>query len=129
MILIRVLNGFAGVALGLAGLGIWGLVSQLVSQRTREIGVRIALGATESQVLMLIGRLGFLPVAAGLLVGLTAGLGAARLLRSVLFQVTPTDPLTLLAACGLLAVVATGALLGPALRALRLDPVQVLRSE
>jgi putative ABC transport system permease protein len=129
VVLIQVLDGFAAVALGLAGLGIWGVVSQLVSQRAREIGVRLALGATSSQVLWLIARVGLVPVAAGLLAGLAAALAAARLLRSVLFQVTPADPLAILTACGLLALVAIAALVGPARRALRLDPVQALRSE
>jgi len=129
VVLIQVLNGFAIVAVGLAGLGIWGVVSQLVAQRTREIGVRVALGASSTQMVGLIVRQGLTPVAGGLLAGLGAGLGIARLLRSVLFQVTPADPLTILATCVILATVAAAALVGPVRRALRLDPAQVLRME
>jgi putative ABC transport system permease protein len=129
VVLVQILNGFAVSALGLAGLGIWGVMSQLLAQRAREIGVRIALGARASHVLVLVARFGLVPVGLGLLLGLAAGLAVARLFRSVLFQVTPGDPLTLLATCGLLALVAAGALVGPVRRALRLDPVQVLRAE
>jgi ABC-type antimicrobial peptide transport system permease subunit len=128
-LLLRVMNGFSALALGLAGLGIWGVIAQLVAQRSREIGVRVALGATTRQVLTLVARLGVLPVAGGLLAGLAAGLGLARLMRSLLFQVTPTDPLTIGIACLLLALVAALAVVGPARRAARLDPLAALRDE
>jgi putative ABC transport system permease protein len=129
VVLIEILNGFAAVALGLAGLGIWGVVSQLVAQRSKEIGVRMALGATAAQVTGLVARVGLLPVAIGLIFGLGAGLVMARLFRSVLFGVTPADPLTLIATCGLMLTIAVCAIASPVRRALRLDPVQVLRSE
>lgn len=129
VVLIQILNGLAVFALGLAALGIWGVVSQLLAERTREIGVRVALGATASQVVALVARLGLVPVALGLVFGLTAGLGVARVLRSLLFQVTPADPLTLLGTCVLLALAAAAALVEPIRRALRLDPVQALRME
>ncbi len=128
-LLLQVMNGFGALALGLAGLGIWGVVSQLVAQRTREIGIRVALGATTAQVLALVTQLGAIPVVGGLLAGLAAGLGVARLFKSVLFQVTPTDPLTIATACALLTIVAAVALVGPARRAARLDPLVALRDE
>jgi putative ABC transport system permease protein len=127
--LLQVMNAFGALALGLAGLGIWGVVSQLVAQRSREIGVRVALGATTRQVLTLVARLGALPVAGGLFAGLAAGLGLARLMRSLLFQVSSTDPLTIGIACLLLALVAALAVVGPARRAARLDPLAALREE
>ena len=129
VVLIQVLNAFAATALGLAGLGIWGVVSQLVVQRTREIGLRVALGATTAQVLAMTARLGLTQVVLGLAAGLAMGLGAARLLRSVLFQVSATDPLSLAIACGLLLLVAIAALAGPAIRAARVDAAVVLRQE
>ena len=129
VVLIQILKGFALAALGLAGIGIWGVVSQLVAQRTKEIGVRMALGASATQVATLIARVGLLPVALGLVVGLSAGLVVARLFRSMLFGVTSADPLTLIATCGLIVGVAVCAVVGPLRRALRLDPVQVLRAE
>jgi putative ABC transport system permease protein len=129
VVLIQVLNAFAALALGLAGIGIWGVVSQLVAQRTREIGVRVALGATTAQVLGMIVRLGLTQVLAGLVAGVAMGLGVARLLRSVLFQVTPGDPLTLALTCGVLLTVALAALAAPARRAAKVDPGVVLRNE
>jgi putative ABC transport system permease protein len=129
IIFMQILDGLAAVALGLAALGIWGVMAQLVAQRTHEIGVRMALGATSSQVLALMVRFGVLPVAVGLVFGLGAGVGAARLLRGFLFQVTPADPLTLATTAILLGAAALVALLDPVRRALRLDPAQVLRME
>jgi predicted permease len=129
VVLIQLLNSLAVFALGLAALGIWGVVSQLLAERTREIGVRIALGARASQVVSLVARLGLLPVALGLLAGLVAGLGVARLMRSLLFHVTPGDPLTLAGTCLLLTLAAGAALVDPIRRALKVDPMEVLRVE
>ena len=128
-LLIRVMSALALIALGLAGLGVWGVAAQSVGQRTREIGVRVALGANASQVGRLIAWQGFLPVAVGLAIGLAAGLGLGRLMRSILFQVTPTDSVTVVGTLMLLAVVGLVATLGPALRAARLDPLVALRTE
>jgi putative ABC transport system permease protein len=119
----------AVIALGLAGLGVWGVVAQSVGQRTREIGVRMALGATTANVGAMIARQGLTPLAIGLAVGLLAGLSVARLMRSILFQVTPTDPATIVATLALLLAVGVAATLGPAIRAARLDPVTALRNE
>jgi len=127
--LIRVMGALAAIALGLAGLGVWGVAAQSVGQRTREIGVRVALGATAGQVGRFIAWQGLVPVALGLGIGSVGGLAMARVMRSILFQVTPTDPVTLATTLGLLAIVGLVATLGPALRAARLDPVVALRTE
>ncbi len=126
-ILIQAMEALAAIGLGLAGLGVWGVAAHAVGQRTREIGVRMALGATAAQVGGLMARQGLLPVAGGLAVGLAGGLALGRLMRSILFQVSPTDPLTLVATLGALAVVGVAATLGPALRAARLTPLDALR--
>jgi putative ABC transport system permease protein len=127
VILIRLLNALAATALGLAALGIWGVVSQLLAERRREIGVRLALGASSARVCALVLRAGFLPVIAGLIVGLGAGFGVASLMRSILFEVTPADPATIAAAALLIVLAAAAALAGPLRRVLRLDPMEVLR--
>ncbi len=128
-ILIQVMSALALIALGLAGLGVWGVAAQAVGQRTREIGVRVALGASAAQVGRLIAWQGFVPIAIGLAIGLVVGLGLGRVMRSILFQVTPTDSLTLAGTLTLLALVGLAATLGPALRAARLDPLAALRTE
>jgi putative ABC transport system permease protein len=128
-LLIRVMSALAAIAVGLAGLGVWGVAAQSVGQRTREIGVRIALGATASQVAAMIARQGLVPVALGLAVGLAAGLGLGQIMRSILFDVTPTDPVTIGATLAVLCGVGVLATLGPALRAARLDPIAALRNE
>jgi putative ABC transport system permease protein len=126
-VLVQILGAFAAIALALAGIGVWGVAAQAVGQRTREIGVRVALGATSNQVVRMMAGQGLLPIAGGLAIGLAAGLAVARALRSVLFQVSPNDPTTIAAAVAVLAVVGAAATLGPALRAARLDPVTALR--
>lgn len=128
-ILIQVMGALAAIALGLAGLGVWGVAAQSVGQRTREIGVRMALGATAVQVGGLIAWQGLVPIAGGLVVGLAGGLALGRAMRSVLFQVTPADPVTLATTLTVLAAVGVIATLGPALRAARLDPLMALRTE
>jgi putative ABC transport system permease protein len=129
VVLVRVLDAFAVVALGLAGLGIWGVAAQLVAQRTREIGLRVALGATTAQVLAMTARLSLPQVALGSLVGLGMGLGVAQLLRNMLFEVSPTDPASIAMTVAALAGVAALAVAGPAHRAARVDPVVALREE
>ena len=128
-ILIRVMGALALVALGLAGLGVWGVAAHSVGERTREIGVRVALGASAARVGTMVAVQGLLPVVVGLGVGLGAGLALGRAMRSILFQVTPTDPVTVMATLVALAAVALAATLGPALRAARLDPVTALRMD
>jgi len=129
IVLGRVLNIFAVAALGLAGLGIWGVASQLVAQRTKEIGVRVALGATTAEVLALTARLTLPQVFIGSIAGLAMGLGVAQLLRSLLFGVSPVDPATIALAVAALLVVAAAAVAGPARSAARVDPVVALRNE
>jgi putative ABC transport system permease protein len=126
-VLVQILAAFAAIALGLAGIGVWGVAAQAVAQRTREIGVRIALGATSPQVVELMARQSVVPLLAGLGMGLAGGLAVARVMRSVLFQVSPTDVVTIATTVGVLAVVGALATLGPALRAARLDPLAALR--
>jgi putative ABC transport system permease protein len=128
-IIIQVMGALSLIALGLAGLGVWGVAAQSVGQRRREIGVRVALGANPAQVGRLIAWQGFVPIAIGLAIGLVAGLGLGRVMRSILFQVSPTDLLTLVGTLALLALVGLAATLGPALRAARLDPLVALRTE
>jgi putative ABC transport system permease protein len=126
-VLIQVLGAFAVIALGLAGIGVWSVAAQAVGQRTREVGVRVALGASARQVVGLLAGDAMAPVAAGLVLGLAEGLAVARVMRSMLFQVSPNDPVTIAVTIVVLAAVALVATLGPALRAARLDPLAALR--
>ena len=128
-LLIRVMSALAAIALGLAGLGVWGVTAQSVGQRTREIGVRMALGATAIQMAAMTAREGLVPIGLGLAAGLGAGLGLGQLMRSILFEVTPTDPLTIAATLGVLLGIGVLATIGPALHAARLDPLAALRSD
>jgi putative ABC transport system permease protein len=120
---------FAALALVLASVGIYGVMSYMVSQRTREIGVRIAMGAGPSDVLKLVIGQGAKLIAAGLVVGLIVAFIAARIINSLLYQVSATDPLIYLVAPLLLAVVAFAASYIPARRAMKVDPIMALRTE
>ncbi len=117
------------LALALASLGIYGVLSYLVGQRTREIGVRLALGATGAQILRLVLRQGMGAVLAGLVAGIAGALAATRLLGGLLYGVTARDPLAFLLAPPLLALVALLASSIPAHRASQLDPLDALRDE
>ena len=123
------LGTFAVVALVLAGVGIYGVLSYLVSRRTHEIGIRLAIGAGRSQVMGLILGHGLRLTSAGLAMGLVGAFALARLMQSVLYDVRPTDPETYVAVVLVLAVAALLASALPALRAVRVDPVSALRSE
>jgi predicted permease len=120
---------FAGVALLLATVGIYGAVAYTVEQRTGEIGVRMALGAQTLDVLRLVVTQGMKPVIFGLAAGLAAALGLGRLIAAQLYQVSAHDPLLLLATAAILALAALLACLLPARRASLLNPVEALRTE
>ena len=120
---------FASLALVLAAIGIYGVMSYMVSQRTREIGIRVALGASRATVLGLVIRNGFGLVVVGLAGGVAAALGLSQLVRSLLFGITATDPATYIGVPLLLAVVALIACYLPARRAASVDPLIALRQE
>ncbi|MBP7570815.1 MAG: ABC transporter permease [Acidobacteria bacterium] len=123
----RVLSLFALLALTLAAIGIYGVLTYLVSERTHEIGIRMAVGAGKGQVLGLVLGRAMALTAAGLALGLLAAAGLTRLMTGVLHGVAPLDPATFLAVPVLLAMVALGASSLPALRAARVDPIVALR--
>jgi ABC-type antimicrobial peptide transport system permease subunit len=120
---------FALIALVMSSVGIYGVTSYGVSQRSQEIGVRMALGASTRQVLWLVLRQGLIRIALGVAIGLVAAWGVSRVLSTVLFQVTATDPLTFVSISILLTVVTITACLLPARRAMRMDPAITLRRE
>lgn len=125
----RLLAVFAAVALTLAAIGIYGVIAYAVSQRTREIGIRVALGATPGRVVRLVVLHGAMLAAAGLAVGIPASLLLARAMNSMLFETPPSDPATLAAVALLLSVTALAACLVPLRKALRVDPAVALRRE
>ena len=123
------LGAFAGLALFLAAVGIYGVISYSVSQRTRELGIRLALGATARAVLRLVLQQGLLVAGAGIALGLVASVALTRVLRSLLFGIGALDPLTLASVCGLLAAAAVLACWLPARRAARVDPLVAMKAE
>jgi len=120
---------FAGVALVLAAIGIFGVLSYAVSQRTREIGIRLALGAQTRAVIGLVVRQAMLLVAVGVASGTLLGLFVSQTMTKMLFDVAPTDPTTFASVAAVLAGVALFAAYIPARRATRVDPIVALRSE
>jgi len=123
------IGSLAALALVLAVVGLYGLISHLVLQRTREIGIRVALGAQRHDVMRMVLRRGIRATVAGVGIGVLAGLALTRLLRSLLYGVTPGDWLTFLSVAVLLLVVALAACSIPARRATRVDPIVALRYE
>jgi len=127
--MMSLVSGLGAIALILAAIGIHGLIASSVSERTRELGIRLALGATSRQVLQGVIRPGLALALTGVVVGTAGALGAVRLLRSFLWGVRPTDPLTFAVVMASLLLVAFVATVIPALRILRLDPALTLRAE
>jgi ABC-type antimicrobial peptide transport system permease subunit len=126
---VRVLAGFAGIAFLLAGVGVHGLLAFAVSSRTREIGLRMALGARSGEIIRMVMRRGLLLAMVGVAIGIAVAFGAGRALQAVLAGVSPSDWQTFAAAAGLtVAMTLIGCLL-PAVRAVRVDPLTAIRSE
>jgi putative ABC transport system permease protein len=126
---LRALGAFAAIAFLLAAIGIHGLLSFAVSQRSQEIGVRIALGARSGNILTMVLQQGMLLSVAGLLPGVALAYAAGRAMESLLAGVKPADTVTFMAAVGLCLVMSLVGSLLPALRAVRVDPLTVIRSE
>jgi predicted permease len=122
-------NAFGGVALFLASLGIYGVLAYLVARRTREIGIRVALGSTRTGVLKLVLREGFQLVAIGLVLGMIGAASLQKAVASEIYGVRPLDPFVLASVMALLAIVALAACAVPARRAMRVDPMVALRYE
>ena len=120
---------FASVALVLAGVAIYGVISYSVSQRTREIGIRMALGASQGGILRMVIRQGMTLVLGGVAIGLGASLAVGKLLSSLLFGINPSDPITIVGISLLLAAVAFLACYVPARRATDINPMAALRYE
>ena len=125
----RLLIGFAAVAVLLAAIGIYGVMAYSVRRRTREIGTRVALGADRGAIIGLIMREGGIITAAGVVIGLVAGLMAARSLSAILYGVPPSDPLSLIVTAVVLLATGTAACYIPARRAARIDPARTLTTE
>jgi ABC-type antimicrobial peptide transport system permease subunit len=123
------LVAFSAIALVLAAVGLYGVVAYAAGQRTREFGVRIALGATQRQVLWLVMREGVAMIGAGVVAGLVSAVWLAQTLTGLLHNVQPADPLALGAVAGLLAAVGLIAVSVPAWRATRISALDALRSE
>jgi ABC-type antimicrobial peptide transport system permease subunit len=120
---------FACIALIIAGVGLYGVVAFFVAQRTQEIGVRMAIGAQRSDVLRLVLGEAARMAAFGVIIGVVASLAISRLLTSLLFGISATDPLTFIGVAALLSLVALAASFIPAYRATRVDPITALRYE
>jgi putative ABC transport system permease protein len=120
---------FAGVALLLAAIGTYGVLSYMVSERHREIGIRMALGAGNSQVVGLVLKQGITIALIGIVVGVGGALALSRITQSLLYGVEPADPLTFGGVVGVIAIVATAACLIPMRRATRVDPLTAMRAD
>jgi ABC-type antimicrobial peptide transport system permease subunit len=123
------LLAFAAVALVMAAAGLYGVIAYAVAQRTQEIGVRMALGADPGAVVRLVAAEGLQLTAAGMVVGTLAAAASSRAMRGLLFDISPADPLTYAVVLVVFAATACAALIVPARRALRVDPLTALRAE
>ncbi|HSY83381.1 MAG TPA: FtsX-like permease family protein, partial [Gemmatimonadaceae bacterium] len=124
-----IVSTFGLVALFLAAVGLYGVMASAVREQTRDIGVRMALGATSSQVQREVLRRAMIVSVAGAAVGVLGAVAASRVIASLLFEVSPTDPVSLASACAILLVVAAIAAYLPAYRASRVDPARALQAE
>jgi ABC-type antimicrobial peptide transport system permease subunit len=120
---------FAGLAVALAMIGVYGVVSYSVGQRTQEIGVRMAMGAAAQSIARMVLREALLLAGLAVAIGLGCAFALTRVMETLLYEITPTDPFTLIAASVAVLVVATTAALIPARRAMQLDPMVALRYE
>jgi len=120
---------FAALGLSLAVIGVYGVISHAVSRRKQEIGVRIALGASSSQIVRMVMSSGLTLIGAGIVLGLAGSAAAAKILQQMIWKVSPFDPLSFAVVAGVLLMVGLQACLWPAFRAARVDPVSVLRCE
>jgi ABC-type antimicrobial peptide transport system permease subunit len=123
------MTGFAVAALLLAVSGVYGVVAYIVGQRTKEVGIRMALGSSQSSVLWLMLRLGLAPVAFGVVLGIGLAYWGGRYLTSLLYGVAVTDPVNVASMIGALSIVAVTATLIPAWRATRVSPSVALRGD
>jgi putative ABC transport system permease protein len=123
------LSGFAGLALLLASVGIYGVISYIAVQRTHEVGIRMALGAQKREIIRTVVAKGLVPALAGLAIGIGGALRLTRLLSSLLYGVSPADPLTFAVVSVILIGVALLACYIPARRAAKVDPMVSLRYE
>jgi len=123
------LSGFAALALVLACVGIYGVMAYIVSRRTLEVGIRMALGAARRDVILLVLGRGARLCLLGVVIGLASAMALTRLMGNLLFNISPTDPATLAGVGAILTVVALAACLIPARRAASVDPMRALRTE
>jgi ABC-type antimicrobial peptide transport system permease subunit len=123
------LGVFALLALLLASIGIYGVLSYMVGQRSKEIGVRMALGAQKFDVMRMVLKDGARMTLAGILIGLVGALALTRLMGTMLYGVRPTDPLTFISVAALLGIIALLACYLPARRAMKVDPMEALRHQ
>jgi ABC-type antimicrobial peptide transport system permease subunit len=125
----RLVGFFAAVALLLSGLGLHGVVAHAMATRRRELGIRLALGALQRQLVLLVFRQGALPLVIGAAIGLAGAIAVGRLIASLLYHVSPYDVTTLSLSIGVLLAIGLLALWLPARRATRIDPMIALRAE
>jgi putative ABC transport system permease protein len=123
------LGAFGVLALILAATGIYGVMAYAISRRTREIGIRMAIGASQGQVLAIVARRAVLLIGSGTVVGMLVALAAGRFLEKILYGVEPTDPLTMAIVLAMMLGIAALACWIPARRAIRINPVTALRQE